>query len=53
MSANMNIECAFNLLATFSCYNIQIHNIYAKHSQCERKVDNDKNIYILKSAPSA
>lgn len=45
MSVSINIECAFNLLTTFSCYNIQIHNIYAKHSQCERKVNNDqKNI---------
>jgi hypothetical protein len=42
MSASMNIECALNLLTTFSCCNIQIHNIYAKHSQCEIKVNNGK-----------
>jgi hypothetical protein len=48
MSVNMNIECAFNSLTKFSCYNIQIHNIYAKHSQCERKVNNDKKKCILK-----
>jgi hypothetical protein len=42
MNVSMNIECAFNLLATSNYYNIQIDNNYAKHSQCERKVNNDK-----------
>jgi len=48
MSVSMNIECAFNLLITFNYYNIQIHDNYAKHSQCERKVNNDKKKHILK-----
>jgi hypothetical protein len=31
MNASMNIECDFNLLTTFSYYNIQTHNIQTNH----------------------